>query len=57
MASTPQPKRLNLKPHKMPDRSLFFDKIVPIMFIVLSVITVLLIAFAIGVISGVIAWV
>jgi hypothetical protein len=47
----------SLKPHKMPDKSVFYDKIVPALFIILAVVMALLILFAIGVLTGLVPWV
>lgn len=44
------------KPHKAPEDSAFFDKVLPIVFIALGVITVALMVFAIGVITGFVQW-
>lgn len=51
--ATPQ----GIKAHKMPDQSVFYDKIMPIAFIVLAVTMALLILFAIGVLTGIVPWV
>lgn len=45
-----------IKAHKMPNNSLFYDKVLPILFLGLGIVMVLLILFAAGVLSGVIAW-
>ena len=45
------------KTHKMPQTSLFYDRVIPALFIAFAVITVGLIVFAIGVVTGLIAWV
>ncbi len=47
---------LRRKPHKITDDSTFYDRLIPILFVVLIVITVALIAFALGVVTGVIPW-
>lgn len=45
------------KTHKMPEKSFFYDRIIPAMFIALGLITIGLIIFAIGVLTGFVAWV
>lgn len=44
------------KPHKITDDSTFYDRLIPILFVVLAVITVVLIGIALGVVTGVIPW-
>lgn len=56
MPDEPQPGRPDFKAHKMPERSTFFDRVVPILFVVLGVAMLLLIVFALGVLSGVVQW-
>jgi hypothetical protein len=56
MADEPQSGRSDFKAHKMPERSTFFDRVVPILFVVLGVVMLLLIVFALGVLSGAIQW-
>lgn len=46
-----------VKAHKMPDQSVFYDKIMPIAFIALAVIMSLLVLFAIGVLTGIVPWI
>jgi hypothetical protein len=43
--------------HRMPEQSLFFDKVVPVIFILTGLATAALILFAIGVVTGVINWI
>jgi hypothetical protein len=50
--SSPQ----GFKTPKMPENSLFYDKVLPVALAVLGVITVALVLFAVGVLTGVIAW-
>jgi hypothetical protein len=45
------------KPHKMPQGSLLYERIMPALFLALGTITIGLIVFAIGVFTGLIAWV
>jgi hypothetical protein len=45
-----------LKAHKMPQNSMFYDKVIPILFIVLGVVTVGLIVFALAVLTGIVRW-
>ena len=47
----------NTQTHKMPDDSTFYDKVIPALFIGLTVIMTLLILFAIGVLTGLVPWV
>ncbi|NPV67329.1 MAG: hypothetical protein HPY64_09325 [Anaerolineae bacterium] len=44
------------KPHKTPAESTLYNRFIPILFVVLAVITVALIVFAFGVMTGVIPW-
>ena len=48
--------RSDFKVHKMPERSTFYDRIVPVLFVALGIVMLLLIVFALGVLSGVIQW-
>ena len=43
--------------HRMPEQSIFFDRVVPAIFIVTGFATVALIIFAVGVLTGIIDWV
>lgn len=45
-----------LKAHRIPDRSWFYDRLIPILFVVLAVVTLLMILFAIGVLTHIISW-
>lgn len=56
MSTEEKPKRLPIKSHKMPDHSVLFDRIIPILFVLLAVVMVLLLAFAAGVLLGVVPW-
>ncbi len=42
--------------HRMPDNSVFFDRVVPVLFIILAVVMIVLIALAIGVLTGTVSW-
>jgi hypothetical protein len=46
----------SLKPHKMPENSVFYEKVLPVLFVGLAVVMVLLIAFAVGVLTGIVPW-
>jgi hypothetical protein len=46
----------NHKPHKLPEKSVLYDRLMPAIFIVLGLVTLLMIGFAAGIITGVIAW-
>ncbi len=57
MSTEQKPKRFpSIKTHKLPDRSMLFDKIIPILFITLAAVMVLLLLFAAGVLLGVVPW-
>ena len=56
MADEPQTERSSFKAHKMPERSTFYDRVVPVLFVALGIVMLLLILFALGVLSGVIQW-
>lgn len=45
------------KTHKMPDKSFFYDRVIPALFIILGLITIGLIIFAIGVLTGFVTWI
>ncbi len=46
-----------LKPSsRMPEDSVFYDKVLPVLFVILGVIMLVLIAFAVGVLAGIIPW-
>jgi hypothetical protein len=55
MTRKPEPPG-SFKAHKMAENSVFFDRIVPVAFIVLLVIMALLILFALGIAFGVVPW-
>ncbi len=55
MGKPHKPKR-GLKSPRMPEQSIFYDRIVPLMLIVLGVVMVGLIVFAAGVLAGLIPW-
>jgi hypothetical protein len=40
----------------MPEKSVFYDRILPALLVVLAVVMLLLISFAIGVLVGLIPW-
>jgi hypothetical protein len=46
----------SIKTHKMPQGSLFYDTIIPGLFILLGVVTVILIVYALGILVGVVPW-
>lgn len=50
-----KPKR-GLKSPRMPERSVFYDRIVPLVLAILGMVMVGLIVFALGVLSGLIPW-
>ncbi len=56
MAGTAKPKLDAVKTHKMPDRSILYDTLVPVIFIVLGVVTLGLIVFSVGVLTGLVHW-
>lgn len=57
MSSADDPKGSGLKAHKIPERSVFYDRVLPALLIALAVLTVVLVLFAIGVLAGVVPWV
>jgi hypothetical protein len=42
--------------HRIPEKSVIFNRLIPVLFIILGIATVLLILFALGVLTGVIRW-
>jgi hypothetical protein len=56
MTPSNKPKLHDLKAHKMPDQSTLYDKIIPVMFVLLGLITLVLIGFSVGVLTGLIHW-
>lgn len=44
------------KTHKMPEKSFFYDRMMPLLFMLLGLTTIGLILFAIGVLTGFVAW-
>ena len=44
------------KAHRMPDKSTLFNRLIPVLFVVLGIVMLALILFAIGVVTGVIHW-
>lgn len=56
MAPSAKQKPNEVKAHKMPEQSVFFDRLVPIVMILLAVIMVGLIVFSLGVLTGLIRW-
>ena len=56
MAVSAKRKLDEIKTHKMPANSPFYDKLMPIIMIALGIITLVLILFAVGVLTGLIHW-
>ncbi|MBZ0305113.1 MAG: hypothetical protein K8I82_03505 [Anaerolineae bacterium] len=56
MAQKAKNEKQGIKAHKMPEKSVFFDKVMPALFIVLAVVMVGLIIFAFGVVTGIVQW-
>ncbi|GEM_PF-6733097 len=56
MSDKPESDHFQFKAHKMPEKSVLFDRVIPATFIVLAVIMALLVLFALGVLLGVIPW-
>lgn len=52
----PRKPRQGLKSPRMPEQSVFYDRIVPLMLVILGVVMVGLIVFAAGVLTGLIPW-
>jgi len=42
--------------HRIPEKSVLFNKLVPALLIILGIATVLLILFALGVLTGIVHW-
>lgn len=40
----------------MPSDSVFYDKVIPVLFVILGIILVVVIGFSIGVLTGLIPW-
>lgn len=49
-------KDLRLKPHRMPGKSVFYDRLIPALLILLAVVMALLVLFAVGVLTGIVHW-
>lgn len=56
MAASAKQKLDSVKTHKMPERSVLYDRLVPVLFVVLGLITLALIVFSLGVLTGLIHW-
>ena len=56
MSPGSSPERSGIKSHRIPEKSVFFNKFVPVLLILLGVATVALILFAIGVLTGIVHW-
>ncbi len=52
----PESKSEGLKSHKISDKSLLFNRVIPILFVILAVVMGLLIVFAVGVLTGIVSW-
>lgn len=50
-------KRTGFKTHRMPDKSVLFNRLIPLLFVVLGLVTLALIVFAIGIVTGMIHWI
>lgn len=55
MPTGPDPKRAS-KPSRMPSDSVFYEKVMPILFVALGILLLGLILFAAGVLTGIIPW-
>ena len=56
MAASAKQKLDSVKTHKMPEQSVLYDRLVPVLFVVLGIITLALIVFSLGVLTGLIHW-
>jgi len=56
MAASGKQKLDRIKTHKMPEQSVLYDRLVPILFVVLGLVTLALIVFSLGVLTGLIHW-
>lgn len=57
MSTDPKPRRDDgIKAHKMPEKSVFFDRVVPVLLVVLAIVMALMILFALGVLTGIVSW-
>ncbi len=54
--NTPRRPKRGLKSPRMPEQSVFYERIVPLVLALLGVVMVGLIVFALGVLSGLIPW-
>lgn len=54
MVSAPQDRPPVRHTRRIPDKSLFFDLVVPGLFVVFAILLVLIVVFALGVLTGVI---
>jgi hypothetical protein len=48
--------RTGIKAHRIPEKSVVFDRIIPLLIVILGIVMLLLIVFAIGVLAGVVRW-
>ncbi len=56
MAASAKQKLDEVKTHKMPDNSVVYDRLIPVIFAVLGIVTLILIVFSVGVLTGLIHW-
>lgn len=56
MSDKPKQSRGLKSSSRMPEDSVFYDKVLPALFVVLGVVMIVLIAFAVGVLAGIIPW-
>ena len=51
-----EPEKKPEKAHRIPEQSVFYGRVIPVVFVILAVVMVLLVLFAIGVLTGLITW-
>jgi len=49
-----KPRQISRRSARMPEKSLFYEKVIPALFILLGIVMVILILFAAGVLLGVV---
>jgi hypothetical protein len=54
--ATAKSKLHDIKTHKMPEQSILYDRIVPVIFVALGIVTVVVIIVSLGILTGLIRW-
>jgi hypothetical protein len=52
----PNQAKVKVTSHRMPEHSLLYDRVIPAALVILGVVMLLLIVFAVGVLTGLIHW-